>query len=370
MKKNYTDSDIKKMLKELARFVPEVDVNDTEWGAFLREFIAARPTEKLDKAVAQEIRCRILQRSEELHQQKQSRIPRWLKFTAPVALGAAVCAVVIVPMLQKPDMVLMKESSAPVLHNRIASRSVPIVEKEVQMPLSQDRAVLVVQEIEQIFPVSEPEEVVITPQMLEREEEVPAPDPEEENQPAEGDRAFLDEPPVPEAMMYMSEPVVEVPEPEEVVVTPKMVLSSEESNAPEPEGVAQLDSLFPEETGGGDTMMAAPASAMGGISVVVQKSASVSSLPQLRWEDVPSDAEILRVATEFFRQHNFDSLGDVMPQIDKWWDNGEEMDWKPEFAPERVGVVFAMGNGLEDIRIDVETRTLRVVWMTYSQSNR
>ncbi len=305
MKKQFTDSDIKKMLKELAEFVPEIDVNDTEWGAFLREFIAARPKEKLDESVAQEIRCRILQRSEELHQRKHRRIPRWLKFTAPVALGAAVCAVVIVPMLQKPDIALIKESSSPVLHNRKASRPVPILEQDMAEPVVQEEGTV----------LSEPEDVVITSQVLERKEETLAPEP----------------------IIQMQKPVVEVPGPEEVVITPQMVLLSEESNVLEPEEEAQ--SVAPTTKA-----MAVP---------------SPVSPGQLIWEDVPSDADILRVATEAFEDNGFDSRGLDKSYIDKWWEEQGEMA-SSEFAPEIMTVIFPSANG-ESIRIELNVRTMEVV---------
>ncbi len=103
MKKKYTDSDIQKILTDLSEFIPEIDPSDTEWKEFLKEFIAARPEVKLDAVLAKEIRQRLVQRAASLHAPKQFRFPQWVKFAGTFVAGAAVCAVVIIPILKIPD---------------------------------------------------------------------------------------------------------------------------------------------------------------------------------------------------------------------------------------------------------------------------
>ena len=294
MKKNYTDSDIQKMLVDLAELVPEIDPNDSEWGAFLREFIAARPEVRLNEQFAQELRVRVLERANQLKTKKRGVLPRWLQLSGMFVTGAAVCAVILVPILNTS-----KEYQA---HDEMASRSLKMVSnntRSVQPKMALDSADTPVEALT-LNDAEEIPEFEIAPMMA---QEMP--------------------------------PAVRLPEAD---------MNGE---------MAAAGTL--------NTMIGEPRLMMADDAVSVS---SLREMPQLSWEDMPSDAEILRVATEFFRNHKFDSLGTFEPRIDTWWENNGEMNWKPEFAPDRVGVVFAFGNGLDDIRIDVDTRTLRVVWMS------
>lgn len=298
MKKNFTDSDIKKLLVDLAELVPEIDPNDSEWGSFLREFIAARPDVKMDEQFALELREQLLQRSNQAQSRTHVRLPQWLKFGGTFVAGAAMCAAVIVPMLKTPDFVQTENVKVPV--TMWSMKAMP--------KLAMDRG-----------------ENQVEPLILTDAEEIP-----------EFEIA-------PMMMKEMAAPVMlqSLPEPDSGEIMAGAGMLNSEVGVP---ATMMMDGAF--------------------------NSRMVIPQDQLAWEYMPSDAEILRVATEFFQHHNFDSLGDVTPRVDKWWENQAEMDWKPEFAPDRVGVVFSIGNGLEDIRIDVETRTLRVVWMSYNQSDR
>lgn len=298
MKKNYTDSDIKKLLQDLAEFVPEIDVNDTEWGTFLREFIAARPDVKMDESFAVELREQLLRRAENTSIYKKKKFPLWLKFTTSFAFGAGVCAAVLVPILQVPEVVHTEENAAPMMMRGM--KSMP----QVAMDMADENVEsLTLRDADKI------PEFELAPMMAKE---------------------------VAEPVMFQS-----VPEEEDAALMAGAGMLNSEVGIPQK---MMMDGAF--------------------------NSRMAIRQDQLAWDKMPSDAELLRVATAFFEKHNFDALGDVTPRIDKWWENGEEMDWKPEFAPDRVGVVFSIGNGLEDIRIDVETRTLRVVWMSYNQSRR
>jgi hypothetical protein len=300
MKKNYTDSDIQKMLVDLAELIPEIDPNDSEWREFLREFIAARPEVQLNEQFAQELRVRILDRAHQLQTRKRGVLPRWLQLSGMFVTGAAVCALILVPILNTS-----KEYQA---HDEMASRSLKMVSnntRSVQPKMTLDSADTPVEALT-FNDVEEIPEFEIAPMM------------------AKG----------------MAEPI-------RLESLPNSDMNEE---------MAAAGTL--------NTMIGEPRLMMAEDSVAIS---SLREMPQLSWEDMPSDAEILRVATEFFQHHNFDSLGDVTPRVDKWWENQAEMDWKPEFAPDRVGVVFTFDGG--EVRIDVDTRTLEVVWMSWSRFN-
>lgn len=268
MKKNYTDSDIQKMLVDLAELMPEIDPNDSEWGGFLREFIAARPEIQVNEQFVQELRVRLLERAHQLQTKKRSMLSRWLQLFGMFVTGAAVCAVILVPVLNAPE-----EHRA---HDKRALRTLKMVSsnmRSVQPKMDQDLADTPVEALT-LKDADEIPEFEIAPMMAQE----------------------------------MS-PAVHSPEADEN-----------------------------------------------------------GEMPQVSWEDMPSDAEILSVATEFFRNHKFDLLGSFEARVDKWWEDGEEIDGKPEFAPDRVGVVFIFDG--REVRIDVDTRTLAVVWMSYGHGQR
>ena len=118
-------------------------------------------------------------------------------------------------------------------------------------------------------------------------------------------------------------------------------------------------------------MMAEPMMYDGGLALDGEDLMVNSEIPQLSWDEMPSDGEILAVAIEFFDDRGFDSGDFDEPVIEKWWEmrdeddlNGFDID-RPEFAPDRLGVVFTGRNGGE-IRIDVGMKDLNVLWMSYS----
>ncbi len=299
MKKKYTDSDIQNMLVELAEFVPEIKPNDTEWKEFLREFISARPNIELNEAFARELRDRILERSQQL---KTSRwkIPQWLKLSGTFIAGAAMCALVIVPILRTPDII-----DAPnFIHTKRTQLQAMNGGEEKHEVIE-----LILEDSDNI------PEFDIAPMMA---KEMSSPE------------------------MARSMPMSE---------TQELMVAAGTLNSTIGEVSVEDGMIEPMAFDG------------------MVNSRMVDMPPQLEWEKMPSDSAILRVATEFFMKHNFDTLSMSEPQIDKWWEN-EEMTWEPKFAPDRVGVIFSGENGLEDIRIDVDTRTLKVVWMTYNYSMR
>jgi hypothetical protein len=300
MKKKYTDSDIQKMLVDLAEFVPEIDPNDAEWREFLREFIVARPNVQLNKEFAKEIRERILARSQQL---KKScwNIPQWLKLSGTFVAGAAMCATVIIPILRTPEFFETQDF----VHENKTNRLKTIDAKDEKHEVIE----LILEDNQDIS------EFNIAPMMA---KEMSAP------------------------VMVRSMPTLESDE---------MMVAA-----------GTLNSTIGEVSMGSE--MIEPMMFDGAINSRKRKMP-----PQLKWEEMPSDSDILRVATVFFMKHNFDTLSVSEPRLDKWWDN-EETSWKPEFAPDRVGVIFSGENGLEDIRIDVETQTLKVVWMSYNHSAR
>lgn len=302
MKKNYTDTDIQKLLVELAEFVPEINPNDTEWREFLREFIAARPDIQLDAAFEKEIRYQLIERAKKLKTKKRFMFPQWLKFGSTFVAGAVMCAAIIVPVLETPDLIQGQDNGAEPKMALMSGGKVPMENRL--------RGKMAIKSL-RLDDAEDIQEFKIAPMMA---KEMAAP------------------------MMLRS-----VPQEEALMVAAGTLNSAVGA-------VEQADVLHE--------------------PIMLNRSVDSRMMErrdELVWEDMPSDAEILRVATEFFENHNFDSFGEVAPRIDKWWDNNEESDWKPEFAPERVGVVFSIGHGVEDIRIDVETRTLKVVWMTYRQ---
>ena len=300
MKKNYTDSDIQKMLVDLAELVPEIDPNDSEWGSFLREFITARPEIQVNEQFLQELRVRVLERAHQLQMKKRGMLPRWLQLSGMFVTGAAVCAVILVPVLNVP-----KEYQA---DDEIESRSLKMVSnntRSVQPKTDQDLAdtpveALILNDAEEI------PEFELAPMMAQK---VVAPE-MIQSVPEKGDAAL---------MAGAGMPNSEVGVPQKIM----------------------MDGAF--------------------------NSRMTIRQDQLVWDQMPSDTEILSVATEFFRNHKFDLLGSFVARVDKWWEDGEEIDGKPEFAPDRVGVVFIFDGG--EVRIDVDTRTLAVVWMSWSRFN-
>ncbi len=290
MTKKYTDSDIQKMLVDIAELVPEIDPHDSEWREFLREFIASRPDIQFNEQFAQELRVRVLERAQLLKNKKRTVLPQWFKLSGMFAAGAAVCALIMVPMIRTSEFSQIQDELAPVAN----------------MKMDRMRG-----------GSGEPEMALLT---MEDAETIP-----------------------------------------EFEIDSMMV---KERRAP-----TMLRPLPPEEDG---EMAAAGTlnSEIGVSELMMAPDSSFPKIPQLSWENMPSDDQILKVATEFFMKRNFDNLSVKAPVLDKWWENNGEGNWKPEFAPDRVGVVFASGNGLEDVRIDVDTRTLEVVWMSWSQSQR
>jgi hypothetical protein len=293
MKKKYTDSDIQKLLTDLAELVPEIDPNDAEWREFLREFIAARPNVHLDEALAKEVRQKLFQRVSELKNPKGFILPLWLKLSGTFLAGAAACALIIVPMIRTPEFSQTQDELAPVANmktDRMRGSS------------------------------GEPEIALLT---MEDAETIPE---------------FEIEPMMAKEMGF-----------------PKTLrsLSSEEDG----EMVAASGTLN-SEVGMAPVMMD-----MDGAPMMERNSERDLVMPvvpvQLKWEDVPSDDQIFRVAVEVFENNNFDTLGLQKPFIDKWWERGEE-NIHTEFAPEVMSVVFVYDDGKE-LRMEINVITMEVV---------
>lgn len=338
MNKKYTDIDIQKMLRDMSELMPEINPNDSEWKEFLKEFIAARPKAKLDPIFAKEIRHKLLEKAAGIHTPKRVLIPRWMKFAAPLTLGAAVCAVVIVPMLKTPELVQTKDA-----HFSIPA-VVQIEEKGIQLVFDETSEIqevtmtpMMAQEltpiVQEIVPVEYEDEVVAAPEESLYENEA---------------MAIAEEGPL---YLYEKEDVVIPAEPKETerVSAPTSV----PKNTDKPANVDNVatrqvpdvhkEPVFSSTTDGSMT------------PDTLSFFAEPATVP-LRWEDVPSDVDILLAATTFVTQQG--TAIEQKPFINKWWET--KSTGISEFAPDYFEVIFPQNNGGE-IRVEVNIRTMEVV---------
>lgn len=131
MTKKITDTDIKKLLAELAEHVPEIDPTDDEWLTFLKNFIAARPDVKIDKKFQKELRAELIARAAQLDRPiAHTHSGLWWKLGLTFAGGAAVCAAVVVPMLTHTSTKI----TAPLAEKMMARDAVVFQKYDNQVP--------------------------------------------------------------------------------------------------------------------------------------------------------------------------------------------------------------------------------------------
>lgn len=358
MTNKITNSDIKKLLTELAEHVPEIDPTDDEWLTFLKNFIAARPNVKIDKTFQKELRAELITRAAQIDKpvaHTSAHVGIWWKLGLTFAGGAAICAAVIVPMMINTPT----EVAAP-RHQKMMARDSMSEMAMMADEVAHSPKILITNESDDITPVSVENVAKNAFEKIEKQDNEIAEIARDGMIAGKGgggsmmaDRIMIS-PPFPgggERINYEYDFEGELP----VLPDTVAVFKKSDGKMPTWNDQIQLEQLADLNTF--ENLRIANISfrqeandepwnvyhdlRSGTINFNQEMDWQVlrdEKLNRPTWDDVPNDEELIRTAEKFLANHGVNTGHFGTPSVEKWWEQNDTP--RPMYAPEQLTVLF------------------------------